>query len=325
MPAVFNRAVVTGGAGFLGSHLCEELLDRGTSVHCLDNFCTGVRHNVRHIEMRPDFELIEHDISAEPFLMDGVDLVVHMASPASPEHYFRLPLETLRCGSDGTRHALELAERNGARFLLVSTSEVYGDPLVHPQTEDYRGNVNPVGPRAVYDEAKRYAEAFTSAYRSERGVDTRIARVFNSYGPRMRSDDGRMVPTFIRQALGNHPMTVTGDGEQTRSLCYVDDTVAGLLAVAVGDWPEPINIGSPHETRVLALAELIRTLAGSSSPIVHLAAAPDDPRRRCPDISMAGSKLGWQPTMSDWEGLRRTISWRSRADQQPVEQSAMLP
>ncbi|GAB3300240.1 NAD-dependent epimerase/dehydratase family protein [Parasphingorhabdus pacifica] len=310
---MFGRAVVTGGAGFLGSHLCEALLDRGTAVCCLDNFCTGLRENTREMGTRAGFELIDHDIASAPFTRDGVDLVVHMASPASPEHYMKLPLETLRSGSDGTRHALELAEHNRARFLLVSTSEVYGDPLVHPQREDYRGNVDPTGPRAVYDEAKRFAEALTSAYRAHRGLETRIARVFNSYGPRMRSDDGRMVPTFIRQALRNEPITVTGDGEQTRSLCYVDDTVGGLLAVAAGTWPDPVNIGHPHESRVSTLAEVVRVLAESSSPIVHVAAAPDDPRRRCPDISTAEEKLGWRPVVGVREGLRRTISWRSRA------------
>ncbi|GAA4845340.1 SDR family oxidoreductase [Saccharopolyspora rosea] len=305
---MFRRALVTGGAGFLGSHFCEALLASGTSVVCLDNLLTGARRNVEPLLGDPRFELVHHDIAEEPFTAD-VDLVVHMASPASPEHYRRHPVETLRAGSDGTRHALRLAEHRGARFLLLSTSEVYGDPLRHPQPESYRGNVDPVGPRAVYDEAKRYAEALTAAFRDSRGVDVRIARMFNSYGPRMRPDDGRMVPTFVRQALRGDPITVAGTGEQTRSLCYVDDSVRGLLALVGSGWQDPVNIGDPHEASVLRTAQLIRDLAGSRSPIVHVAAAADDPRRRCPDISLAERVLGWQPEVPVEDGLRRTITW----------------
>ncbi|WP_433868807.1 NAD-dependent epimerase/dehydratase family protein [Saccharopolyspora sp. CA-218241] len=317
----FHRALITGGAGFVGSHLCEELLAGGTRVVCLDDFCTGRRENLAALRGNPRFELVERDIGAAPVLdlgdREGFDLVAHLASPASPEHYFRLPLATLRAGSAGTEHALELAERTGARFLLASTSEVYGDPLVHPQPEDYRGNVNPVGPRAVYDEAKRYAEAITTAYRA-RGVTTRIARIFNTYGPRMRADDGRMVPTFIRQALRDEPITVTGDGEQTRSLCHVDDTVRGLLAVASGERADPVNIGNPDELRVRDLAELVRELAGSRSPIEHIAAAPDDPRRRCPDIAVAAAELGWRPEIDARTGLRSTITERAEERPAPV-------
>ncbi|MER7014504.1 NAD-dependent epimerase/dehydratase family protein [Saccharopolyspora sp. NPDC000359] len=305
----FRRAVVTGGAGFLGSHLCEELIDRGTSVICLDNLCTGAERNLAALRSHPGFEFVAHDIARDAFHTDGIDLVLHLASPASPVDYSRMPLETLRAGSSGTQHALELAERNGARFLLASTSEVYGDPHRHPQAEDYWGNVNPVGPRAVYDEAKRYAEALTSAYGAHREVSTRIARVFNSFGPRLRPGDGRVVSTFVRQALRGEAITVNGDGNQTRSLCYVDDTVRGLLAVAAGDRSRPVNIGRPGEIPVRGLAELIRSLAGSSSRIQHVAAAAGEPRRRCPDITVAVSELGWRPEVGVVEGLRRTIDW----------------
>ncbi|WP_406693092.1 GDP-mannose 4,6-dehydratase [Saccharopolyspora sp. ID03-671] len=309
MAWVFDRAVVTGGAGFLGAPMCAELLRRGTEVHCLDNFSTSATDNVRELRSDPRFELVEHDIAREPFHAGNVDLVVHLASPASPVDYLRMPVETMRAGSHGTAHALDLAERAGARFLLASTSEVYGDPLQHPQREDYWGNVNPVGPRAVYDEAKRYAEALTSCYRAHRGVDTRIVRVFNSYGPGMRPTDGRLISTFITQALAGEPMTVNGDGGQTRSLCYVDDTVRGLLAAVAGERTEPVNIGRPDEMTVLEIAELVRSLTGSSSPITHLAAVADEPTRRCPDITVAAQRLGWRPQVDVAEGLRRTIDW----------------
>ncbi|WP_229680144.1 NAD-dependent epimerase/dehydratase family protein [Saccharopolyspora thermophila] len=305
----FRRVAVTGGAGFLGSHLCEQLVARGTSVLCLDNLSTGSARNLESLAEEPTFELVEHDIARRPYTAGGIDLVVHLASPASPADYLRMPVETLRVGSRGTEHALELADRNGARFLLVSTSEVYGDPLRHPQTEDYWGNVNPVGPRAVYDEAKRYAEALTTAFRASRGTGTRIARVFNTYGPRMRPADGRVVPTFIRQALAGEPITVNGDGRQTRSLCYVDDTVRGLLAVAAANRPQPVNIGRPGELPVRKLAELVRSLVGSRSPIEHVAASADDPKRRCPDITVATRELGWRPRVDVVAGLRHTIAW----------------
>lgn len=309
MERKFNRVVVTGGAGFLGSHLCEALLARGSAVLCIDNLCTGSQQNLRRLQHNPEFTWWERDISHDPVPEVPAELVVHMASPASPQHYSRLPLETLQTGSTGTQRALELADRAGARFLLVSTSEVYGDPLVHPQTETYWGNVNPVGPRAVYDEAKRYAEALVTAYQDSKGMPTRIARVFNTYGPHMRADDGRMVPNFITQALRGDPITIAGDGEQTRSLCYVTDTVRGLLAVASGEHPGPVNIGNPEEIPVRRLAELIRRMTSSSSVLKHVPAAPDDPHRRCPDISLAQRELGWSPAVGMEHGLRRTIEW----------------
>ncbi len=305
----FERAVVTGGAGFLGAPVCAELLRRGAVVHCLDNFSSSGAENVRELQSDPRFELVEHDISREPWHAEDVDLVLHLASPASPVDYLRMPVETLQAGSHGTAHALGLAERAGARFLLASTSEVYGDPLQHPQREDYWGNVNPVGPRAVYDEAKRYAEALTSCYRAHRQVDTRIVRLFNSYGPGMRPTDGRLVSTFVSQALAGDPITVNGDGSQTRSLCYVDDTVRGLLAAAAGDHAGPVNIGRPDEMTVLEIAELVRSLTGTSSPITHTAAVADEPSRRCPDITVATEHLGWRPQIDVVVGLRRTIDW----------------
>lgn len=305
----WERAVVTGGCGFIGSHVCEQLLETGTAVIALDNFATSTPDNVAALVDRPDFEVVRHDVT-EPFpRLGSVDVVFHLASAASPPDYLRLPIETLRAGSLGTANALDLAERNRARFVLASTSEVYGDPAVHPQPEGYWGHVNPVGPRSVYDEAKRYAEALTMAYRRERGVNTGIARIFNTYGPRMRADDGRMVPTFIAQALSDAPLTIAGSGEQTRSLCYVEDTVRGLCALACTDHPGPVNIGNPHELSVLRLAEEIRSAIESHSPVEYIDGAIDDPKRRCPDISLARRELGWQPWVDRTEGLRRTIDW----------------
>lgn len=309
MPAQWERALVTGGSGFVGSHLCEQLLDTGTAVVALDNFATSAPDNLAVLTDRPDFAIVRHDVT-EPFPRLGrFDVVFHLASAASPPDYLRLPIETLRAGSLGTAHALELARRDRARFVLASTSEVYGDPEVHPQPEDYWGRVNPVGPRSVYDEAKRYAEALTMAFRRERAVNTGIARIFNTYGPRMRADDGRMVPTFITQALADAPLTIAGDGEQTRSLCYVDDTVRGLRALARTDHPGPVNIGDPHELSVRRLAEEIRAAIGSRSTVEYVEGAVDDPRRRCPDISLARRELGWRPVIGRAEGLRRTIDW----------------
>jgi dTDP-glucose 4,6-dehydratase len=303
------RALVTGGAGFLGSHLCERLLDRGAEVICMDNFLTGGPRNVEHLIDRPEFRIIECDLTGYVHVPDRVDLVLHFASAASPADYLRYPIETLRVGSAGTLHALGLAREKGARFVLASTSEVYGDPLEHPQRETYWGNVNPVGPRSVYDEAKRFAESLTTAYRHSRGTDTGIVRIFNTYGPRMRPFDGRAIPTFIRQALLGEPMTITGDGTQTRSICYVDDTVAGILAMADSGFSGPVNIGNPDELTMLELAELVRSLAGSSSPITFIDRPADDPMVRRPDTTLAAERLGWRAVVPAAEGLRRTIDW----------------
>ncbi|GAA0327674.1 SDR family oxidoreductase [Actinoallomurus spadix] len=304
-----ERAVVTGGAGFLGSHLCERLLAQGTSVICLDNFLTGSPQNVAHLMGRPGFRLIECDVTGFVHVPGDVDLVLHFASAASPIDYLKLPLETLKVGGLGTLHALGLAREKGARFILASTSEVYGDPLRHPQREDYWGNVNPVGPRSVYDEAKRYGEALTTAYRNSRGVNTGIVRIFNTYGPRMRPHDGRAIPTFMRQALLGEPLTVAGDGGQTRSICYVDDTVNGILALARSDLPGPVNIGNPEEMTILELAESIRDLAGSDSPIEFVDRPVDDPGVRRPDTTLARERLGWRPAVPRDAGLRRTLDW----------------
>ncbi|PXX68922.1 dTDP-glucose 4,6-dehydratase [Nocardia tenerifensis] len=309
MPGHVERVLVTGGCGFVGSHLCERLLDAGAAVVAVDNFATSAPDNVAQLLGRRGFELVQHDITEPLPALGAFDVVFHLASAASPPDYLRLPIETLRAGSLGTAHCLDLAERNGARFVLASTSEVYGDPAVHPQPEQYWGHVNPIGPRSVYDEAKRYAEALTMAFRRERGVRTGIARIFNTYGPRMRTDDGRMVPTFIAQALSNAPLTVAGSGEQTRSLCYVDDTVRGLTALAASEHPGPVNIGNPDEVSVRRLAVEIRDAVGATSTVRYVDGAVDDPQRRCPDISLARRELGWQPTVDRAEGLRRTIEW----------------
>ncbi|MCF6469910.1 SDR family oxidoreductase [Nonomuraea sp. MG754425] len=317
------RALVTGGAGFLGSYLCERLLDEGAEVVCMDSFLTGGPRNVEHLLDRPAFRLIECDLTGYVHVPDRLDLVLHFASAASPADYLRYPVETLRVGSVGTLHALGLAREKGARFVLASTSEVYGDPLEHPQRETYWGNVNPVGPRSVYDEAKRFAESLTTAYRHSRATDTGIVRIFNTYGPRMRPFDGRAIPTFIRQALTGEPITITGDGTQTRSICYVEDTVAGILAMAGSDFPGPVNIGNPDELTMLELATLIRELAGSSSEILFIDRPADDPKVRRPDISLAGERLGWQARVTAKEGLRRTIDWFA-AELAAVEELARL-
>jgi dTDP-glucose 4,6-dehydratase len=307
-----TRAVVTGGAGFLGSHLCEALLDRGDEVVCLDNFLTGSPDNVAHLTPNPRFRLFRTDVTDYVHVGGPVDLVLHFASPASPIDYLKLPIETLKVGSIGTLHALGLAREKKARFIIASTSEVYGDPEVHPQPETYWGNVNPVGPRGVYDEAKRFAEAITLAYRQTHGVDTGIVRIFNTFGPRMRPNDGRAIPNFIRQALRGEPLTVAGDGEQTRSICYVDDLVAGVLALIDSDEPGPINIGNPHELSMLDLARWIIELAGSTSTIVHIERPVDDPAVRRPDTTLAETTLGWKPEVPIEEGLLRTIEWFRR-------------
>jgi dTDP-glucose 4,6-dehydratase len=309
MTRKFRRAVVTGGAGFLGSRVCERLLAQGTAVVCLDNFITSDRCPVTPPPGAPAFEFRWQDVT-EPFDVDGpVDLVMHMASPASPLAYARYPLETLNSGSAGTRNALNLAARTGARFVLASTSEVYGDPQVSPQDESYHGNVNPIGPRSVYDEAKRYAEALTAAYQRTGHADTAIARIFNSYGPGMRPDDGRMVPTFACQALRGEPVTVTGDGTQTRSLCHADDTVRGLLLLAASDLAGPVNIGNPDETMVGDIAARIIELAGSRSPIRYVPRPADDPMTRKPDITLARAVLGFEPCIGWREGLTETVAW----------------
>ncbi|MGJ6968801.1 UDP-glucuronic acid decarboxylase family protein [Streptosporangium sp. G11] len=304
-----RRVVVTGGAGFVGSHLCERLVGAGAEVVCLDNFLTGSPRNVGHLVGSPAFRLVECDVTGFVQVPGPVDLVMHLASAASPVDYLRHPVETLKAGSLGTLHALGLARQKDARLVLASTSEVYGDPLEHPQRESYWGNVNPVGPRSVYDEAKRFAEALTTAYRTRHHTDTAIARIFNTYGPRMRPYDGRAVPTFVRQALRGEPITVAGDGGQTRSVCYVDDTVEGILALARADVAGPVNIGNPTELTVLALAETVRHLTGSESPIRFVGRPDDDPEVRRPDISLAASALGWRPRVDVIEGLRRTIAW----------------
>lgn len=305
----FERAVVTGGAGFLGSHLCTELRARGVEVVCLDNFLTGTPANVEHLADDAGFRLVRCDVTDYIHVPGPVDLVLHFASPASPVDYLRLPIHTLKVGAIGTHHALGLAKEKGARFVLASTSEVYGDPQVHPQPESYWGHVNPVGPRGVYDEAKRFAEALVGAYRGEHGVDSAIVRIFNTFGPRMRPADGRAIPNFVRQALAGEPLTVAGDGSQTRSLCFVDDLVRGILALAESGHPGPMNIGNPHEQSVLRIARDVIEMTGSSSPIAFIERPVDDPSVRRPDTTLARETLGWQPEVAWHDGLERTIAW----------------
>jgi dTDP-glucose 4,6-dehydratase len=301
-----STCVVTGGAGFLGSHLCEHLLGQGHRVICIDNLETGSLQNIEHIRDTA-FEFRNIDITETVDIPDDVDFVYHLASPASPIDYLRLPLHTLKVGSHGTHHMLGVAKFKRARFLLASTSEVYGDPEVHPQTEDYWGNVNPIGPRGVYDEAKRYAEAMTMAYHRQQGVDTSIVRIFNTYGPRMRANDGRAIPTFLRQALQDQNLTVFGDGSQTRSFCYVDDLIRGIVALAESDAHMPVNIGNPNEFTLLELAKTVIDVTESRSEIIHEPLPVDDPQQRKPDISRARDLLGWEPTIELREGLQRTI------------------
>jgi dTDP-glucose 4,6-dehydratase len=304
-----RRAVVTGGAGFLGSHLCEHLLDRDVEVVCLDNFLTGTPENVQHLMEHAGFRLLRCDVTDYVHVPGPVDLVLHFASPASPLDYLKMPIETLKVGSLGTLHTLGLAHDKGARYVLASTSEVYGDPLQHPQDEEYWGNVNPVGPRGVYDEAKRFSEAMTTAYRTSKGTDTGIVRIFNTYGPRMRADDGRAIPAFIGQALDGRPLTVAGDGSQTRSICYVDDTARGVLALAFSVHAGPVNIGNPDELSMLRLARWIAELTGSESAVEFVDLPVDDPKVRRPDTTRAEQLLGWRPMVPSEEGLRRTVAW----------------
>lgn len=304
-----RRVVVTGGAGFLGSHLCEALLARGDDVVCVDDLSTGSLGNVEALRSYPGFELTIGDVSEVLTVNGSVDAVMHFASAASPSDYMRRPLETLAAGSNGTRHSLELAERYGARLVLASTSEVYGSPAVHPQPETYWGNVNPVGPRSVYDEAKRYAEALTMAWHREKGSDVGIARIFNSYGPRLRPGDGRVVSNFLVQALEGRPLTVYGDGSQTRSFCYVGDEVAGILALLDSQVVGPVNLGNPDEVTILDLARTVIELTGSGSSIVHAPLPADDPERRRPDIGLARKELGWEPKVTLSEGLERSAEY----------------
>jgi dTDP-glucose 4,6-dehydratase len=303
-----RRALVTGAAGFIGSHLSEHLLDRGISVIGMDNLVTGDVANIEHLARR-DFVFVKHDVTSHIVVEGPLDHVFHFASPASPIDYLKLPIQTLKVGGLGTHNCLGLAKAKGARFLLASTSEVYGDPLVHPQREDYWGNVNPVGPRGVYDEAKRFAEAIAMAYHRYHGLETRIARIFNTYGPRMRVHDGRAIPAFLGQALRGEDVTVFGDGSQTRSLCYVSDLVDGIYRLMMSDGSEPVNLGNPYELTMRQLAERIVALTGSKSRIVEKALPADDPKKRRPDITRARTLLGWEPLVSLEEGLPRTLEY----------------
>ena len=304
-----SRIMITGGAGFIGSHLCERFLGEGHDVLCVDNLLTGNADNIAHLLPDRRFQFIHQDVTQYLYVKGPLDVVLHFASPASPVDYLELPIQTLKVGSLGTHKALGLAKEKNARFLLASTSEVYGDPLVHPQKEDYWGNVNPIGPRGVYDEAKRFAEAMTMAYHRTHGIETRIVRIFNTYGPRMRRRDGRVVPNFISQALLDEDMTVYGDGSQTRSFCYVTDLVEGIVRLLRSEHDGPVNIGNPSEMTVLEFAKKIRELTGSKSRIVHKELPVDDPKVRQPDISLARRLLSWEPKVVLDEGLRQTIAF----------------
>jgi dTDP-glucose 4,6-dehydratase len=303
------HALVTGGAGFVGSHLCERLLSEGYHVLCMDNLRTGSLENVAHLEGDADFEYVDHDVSAYINVPGELDEVYHFASPASPADFERIPIPILKVGALGTHNALGLALAKGARFVLASSSEVYGDPLVHPQHEEYWGNVNPIGIRGVYDEAKRYAESITFAYHRHHKVDTRIVRIFNTYGPRMRSEDGRMIPNFISQALSGRPLSVYGDGSQTRSIQYVDDLIEGTFRLTRSQESRPVNIGNPREYTVGEVARMVIELSGSESEIVYEPLPADDPKRRCPEIGRAREVLGWEPEVGAREGLKKTLEW----------------
>jgi dTDP-glucose 4,6-dehydratase len=303
------RVLITGGAGFIGSHLCERFLADGNDVICMDSFLTGTPDNIAHLFTNAHFTFIQQDVTNYIFVKGPLDAILHFASPASPVDYLELPIQTLKVGSLGTHKALGLAKEKGARFLLASTSECYGDPLVHPQNEDYWGNVNPIGPRGVYDEAKRFAEAMTMAYHRTHGVATRIVRIFNTHGPRMRLRDGRVVPNFIAQALCNEPITVYGDGSQTRSFCFVSDLVEGIVRLLRSDYSGPVNCGNPAEVTILQFAERIKALTNSKSDIVFRPLPVDDPKQRQPDITRARTLLGWEPKVGLEEGLRHTIEY----------------
>ena len=304
-----TRVLITGGAGFIGSHLCDRLIDRGDEVICVDNLSTSRLPNIEHLVGHDGFRFVEHDVVDGLNIADAVDAVMHFASPASPPEYLSMPIETLMAGSQGTRNALELARENNARFLVASTSEIYGDPFEHPQPESYWGNVNPVGPRSVYDEAKRFAEAMTMAYHRAYDVNTGIVRIFNTYGERMRANDGRVVSNFIAQALAGKPLTIYGDGTQTRSFCHVDDEVRGILALLDSDEHLPVNIGSPHEFTVAELGDVVLEVVGGSSTIVYEPLPEDDPSQRQPDIARARELLGWEPRIALREGIERTAEW----------------
>ena len=308
---------MTGGAGFVGSHLCERLLSEGYRVVCMDNLTTGSLDNVTHLEDEAGFEYVNHDVTTRIDLSGELDEVYHFASPASPRDFTRIPILILKVGAMGTHNTLGLALAKGARYMLASSSEVYGDPLVHPQHEDYRGNVNSVGIRGVYDEAKRYAEAITFAYHRHHGLQTRVVRIFNTFGPRLRPDDGRMIPNFISQALSGRPLTVYGDGSQTRSLQYVDDLMEGTFRLMRSSESRPVNIGNPVEYPVREIAGMIVELSGGGSVIVHEPLPEDDPRRRCPDISRAREVLGWEPRTPSREGLQKTLSWFAQRSSTP--------
>jgi dTDP-glucose 4,6-dehydratase len=310
------RVMITGGAGFIGSHLCDLLLAHDHQVVCLDNLLTGSRDNISHLAGQPGFSFLLHDATVPIYVDGALDAIIHLASLPSPVDYIQMPIKTLKVGSLGNLHALGLAKAKGARFLLASTSEVYGDPLVHPQPESYWGNVNPIGPRGVYDESKRFGEALTMAYHRAHGMRTRIARIFNTYGPRMRLNDGRVVPNFVRQALLGEPLTVYDDGTRTRSFCYVSDLIDGLYRLLMSDEPEPVNLGNPHEITMLELANTVIALTGSASPVAFVAPrdarTENDPQTRQPDISRARTVLGWEPRVSLEDGLRSTITYFSQ-------------
>ncbi len=303
------KILITGGAGFIGSHLVEYFLDQGDEVIAIDNFITGKEENIARFRNNLRFRFIKFDVAQEWPLEEKIDALLHFASPASPFDYLKYPIETIRTSSLGTLNALEYALKFNARFLLASTSEVYGDPLVHPQNESYWGNVNPTGPRSVYDESKRFAEAAVTAYHRQFGLNCRIARIFNTYGPRMREDDGRVVPTFIVKALKNEPLPIFGDGSQTRSFCYISDLVEGIACLLDSDYYEPVNLGNPAEFKVIELAQIIKELTGTSSEFIYRPLPQDDPKRRCPDITRAKKVLGWSPRVELREGLKNLIDW----------------
>ena len=304
-----KTVLITGGAGFIGSHLCDFLIDKGFRVICVDNFVTGDKKNIEHLNGNKNFRLIDHDISKHIEIDEGVDYVLHFASPASPIDYQKIPIQTLKAGSLGTHNTLGLALAKKAKYFLAFTSEVYGDPKVNPQPESYWGNVNPIGPRGCYDEAKRFSEALVMAYHRIHKIDVRIARIFNTYGPKMRKDDGRAVPNFINQALNNKPITVYGDGKQTRSFCYVSDLIEGIYKLMMSDINDPINLGNPSEHTIKEFADIIKGIINSGSEIVFKKLPIDDPHVRCPDITKANKELGWEPTVSLEKGLKETISW----------------